>query len=162
MAASKVMTGARAKLAVYDPVTGLPKVIGLFNNVSWGLSYEAQEAYILGRYSPADITYTAQNPVNITCSGYRVIEHGPHVDGGLPRLQDLLLFQYIEMSIIDRDREIQGLDGRVAKFHSVVPTGYTTTVNARNQQEMSMTFVGILVDDESVDNSESPGATSLP
>jgi hypothetical protein len=162
MAASKVMTGARAKLGIYDPVTGLTKIIGLYNNVSWGLSYEAQEAYILGKYAPAEITYTAQNPVNITCSGYRVIEHGPHVDGGLPRLQDLLTFQYMEMTIVDRETENAGGDGRTAKFHFVVPTGYTTTINARNQQEMSQTFVGILVDDESVDNTESPGATFLP
>lgn len=162
MSASKVMTGARAKLGVYDPTTGLTRIIGIYNNVSWGMSYEAQEAYILGRYSPADITYVAQNPVNITVSGYRVIEHGPHIDGGLPRLQDLLMFQYIELVIVDRDREALGLDGRVAKFHQVVPTGYSTTLNARNQQEISQTFLGVTVDDESVDNVESPGATYLP
>lgn len=162
MAASQVMTGARAKLGIYDPSTGLTRVIGLFNNVSWGLSYEAQEAYILGAYAPAEITYTAQNPVNITCSGYRVIEHGPHIEGGLPRLQDLLLHEYIEIVVLDREREMRGLDARVAKFHRVRPTGYTTTLNARNQQEMSMTFVGILVDDESTTNIELPNAASLP
>lgn len=121
-----------------------------------------QEAYIIGKHAPAATTYTAQNPVNITASGYRVIGHGPHVESGLPRLQDLLLAEYIELTIIDRQTEALGGDARIYKFHQVRPTGYTTTISARQQTELSMTFVGILLDDESVTNTESPTAAILP
>lgn len=162
MSASQVFSGARAKLGLFDPATGLTKIVGLFNNVSFSLSYEVQEAYILGKYAAAATTYVAQNPVNISCSGYRVIQHGPHVEMGLPRLQDLLLHEYIELTVIDRQTEALGGDGRVYKFHQVRPTGYSTTISARQQTELSMTFVGILVDDESVTNTERPDAASLP
>jgi hypothetical protein len=162
MAASQVFHGARAKLGIYDPATGQTRIIGLFNNVSFGLTYEVQEAYLIGKHGPAAITYVAQNPVNISASGYRVIEHGPHIEAGLPRLQDLLLHEYLELSILDRQSEALGKDGRVYKFHQVRPTGYSTTISARQQTELSMTFVGMLVDDESVTNTERPGATSLP
>lgn len=156
------MSGARAKLGIYDPATGKTRVIGLFNNVSYGLTYETQPAYILGRYSPAEIDYTAQNEVSIQCSGYRVIDHGPHTEAGVPKLQDLLNADYIELAIIDRQREAQGLDGRIAKFRQVRPTGYSTTLSARNLEELSVTFVGILVDDESTTNNENAGSTNLP
>lgn len=162
MAGSQVFHGARAKLGIYDPASGLTRIVGLFNNVSFGLSYEVQEAYILGKHAPAATTYTAQNPVNITASGYRVIQHGPHVEAGLPRLQDLLLAEYIELTIIDRQTEALGGDSRVYKFHDVRPTGYSTTISARQQTELSMTFIGILVDDESVTNAERPDAAVLP
>jgi len=39
MAAPKVMSGARAKVAMVDPNTGEAKVIGLFSNVSYGVTY---------------------------------------------------------------------------------------------------------------------------
>ena len=113
MATSPIVTGARALLGVFDPNTGKVRIVGIYNNVSYGLSYSAEEAHILGRYSPAAITYTAQNVVNISASGYRVLEHGPHIDGGLPRLQDLLDFEYLEMTIIDRQRENQCDEGQI-------------------------------------------------
>ncbi len=162
MSTSPIVTGARALLGVYDANSGKVRIVGIYNNVSYGLSYSAEEAHILGRYSPAAITYTAQNVVNISASGYRVLDHGPHIDGGLPRLQDLIDFEYLEMTIIDRQRENQGAPSQVAKFTGVVPTGYSTTINARNQQELSQTFMAITVSDESVDNAEGPGAADLP
>jgi len=159
---SKVLTGARCRVSVYDPASGKSKTIGLFNTVSWGLSYETQPAFILGRYSPADITFTAANEISINCGGYRVIDHGPHVDGAIPKLQDLLNHEYIELTVIDRQSESNGKDGRITKFRQVRPTGYHTSISARGQVEMTCSFVGIRVDDESATNSESPGSTDLP
>jgi hypothetical protein len=49
MAAPKVMSGARAKFGIVDPATGKARYLGIFNNVSYGLTYDAQPAYILGR-----------------------------------------------------------------------------------------------------------------
>lgn len=162
MAAPKVMNGARAKMGIYDPSTGLTHIVGLFNNVSYNMTYEAQPAYILGRFSPAEIDYTSMDVVSITCSGFRVVDHGPHVEAGVPKLQDLLLAEYITLTIIDRQREAQGLDGRIAIFKNVRPTGYSTTISARNLEEITVTFVGLAVDDESTTNAESAQSTNLP
>ena len=151
------MSGARAKLAVADP-SGNFHVVGIFNNVSWGLTYDVQPAYILGRYSPAELDYTAQEPVSITCSGWRIIGKGPHVSARVPRLQDLLTADYIELTVYDRASN----DLPIAKFHSVRPTGFSTTLTARQLEEVTVTFVGLLVDDESTQNAESASATDLP
>jgi hypothetical protein len=162
MAASKVMNGARAKLGIYDPATNSTRIVGIFNNVSYGLTFDAQPAYILGAHAPAEIDYTSQEPVSITASGWRVIDHGPHVEAGIPKLQDLLLHEYLELVIMDRQREAGGKDGRITKFHKVRPTGYSTTISARQLEEVTVTFMAILVDDESTTNTEGPGAASLP
>jgi hypothetical protein len=156
------MSGARAKLGIVDKATGQPRIIGLFNSVSYGLTYDTQPAYILGRFSPAEIDYTAANEVNIQCSGFRVIGHGAHREASVPKLQDLLLHEYIELTIIDRQREALGQDARIAKFRNVRPTGYSTGMNARNLSELTVNFVGIMVDDEDTTNTEGPLATALP
>jgi hypothetical protein len=162
MSAPKVMNGARAKMGIYDPTTGLTHIVGLFNNVSYNMTYEAQPAYILGRFSPAEIDYTSMDVVSITCSGFRVVHHGPHVEAGVPKLQDLLLSDYISLAIIDRQQEALGLDGRIAIFKNCRATGYSTTISARNLEEITVTFVGLAVDDEDTINQESPSSTSLP
>ncbi len=156
------MSGARAKLGVFDPSTGKTRYVGIFSNVSYGLSYQAEPVYILGKYAAAEIDYTSQDTVSITCSGWRVIEHGPHVEAALPRLQDLLTSEYIELAISDRQREAQGKDGRIAKFRQVRPVGYSTQISARGLEEITVNFVAIGVDDESTTNSEHPSAMQLP
>jgi hypothetical protein len=156
------MSGARAKMGIYDPSTGLTRVVGLFNNVSYHMTYETQPAYVLGRYSAAEIDYTSMDIVSITCSGYRVVDHGPYVETAVPKLQDLLLSEYISLTIIDRQREALGLDGRIAIFKNVRPTGFSTTISARNLEEITVNFQAIYVDDESTTNGEGAGAADLP
>lgn len=158
MAAPKVMSGARAKFGIVDPATGQARYVGIFNNVSYGLTYDAQPAYILGRYSPAEIDYTAQEPVNITASGWRVIDHGAHAEAKVPALADLLTHEYLVLTIVDRQNPTRN----IATFRNVRPTGYSTTISARNLEEVTVTFVGIFVDDESTQNAEHPTALDLP
>lgn len=162
MAAPKVMNGARAKMGIYNPTTGQTKYIGMFNNVSYNMTYETQPAYILGRYSAAEVDYTSMDLVAITCSGFRVIDHGPHTEAAVPLLQNLLRSDYITLVITDRQREATGGDGRIATFTSVRPTGYSTTISARNLEEVTVTFVGLLVSDENNINVEHPTAMDLP
>lgn len=153
----KVMSGARGKLGIYDRNTGLVTVVGIFNNVSWGLTYDAQPVFILGRYSAAEIDYTAMEPVQVTASGWRVVDHGPHVDAKVPQLQDLLRHEYLELAIVDRQT-----NKKIGIIHSVRPTGWSTTLSARQLQETTVTFVGLLVDDESTAMAENAGSTDLP
>ncbi len=158
----KVMSGPRALVGAYDPATGKSRIIGLFSSVSYNLSYETQDANILGAYAPVEIDYVGQNVVSITCSGYRVIDHGAHAEAGVPKLQDLLTHEYLEMTIIDRQSQNAGKDGRIAKFRRVRPVGYSSGMSARNLTEMTVNFVAINVDDESTTNQESAGAGQLP
>lgn len=156
--ASKVLHGARATVWING------KLIGIFTNVSWGLSYDAQPAYILGRFSPAEIDYTAQEMVSISASGWRIYDKGPHVSpeqggAGIPRLQDLLNADYAVFEIFDRANP-----GRpIMKVTDVRHTGYSQSVSSRQLTEISMTFVGRNVDAENGDAaSETAGATELP
>lgn len=157
MAAPRTMTGARAKFGFIDPATGTATICGIFNNVSYGLQYDAQPVYILGRYSPAEIEYTAQEPVRITATGWRVVGHGPHTEAHVPKLQDLLTHEYLTLVLFDRQT-----NEKIATFHSVRPTGYDTTLANRNLSEVTISFIGLLVDDEDTQNAETPGATDLP
>lgn len=146
--APKVMSGARAKLQIYDPVKGAV-TLGIFANVSYALAYDAQPAYILGRYSAAEIDYTAQEPVQVTASGFRVVNEGAHKHASVPDLKSLLTHEYITLQIVDRQT------GQVvARISNVRPTGYSTSISARQLEEISVNFIGILVDDEDTQNAE--------
>ena len=145
------MSGARAKLQIVDPNKGgSSQVVGIFANVSYALAYDAQPVYILGRYSAAEIDYTSQEPVQVTASGFRVINQGAHAQARVPALADLLRHEYITLEIIDRQT-----GATIAKIRNVRPTGYSTSISARQLEEITVNFMGILVDDESTKNEES-------
>lgn len=154
---AKVMNGARAILGLVDPNSGAAGNVGVFNNVSYGLAYSAEPIYILGRYSPDEIVYTAQEAVTIQASGWRVIDEGPHVTMGMPTLSQLLNHEYLTLTILDRQT-----NKTIAKIHSVRPISYSTSISNRQVEEVSVTFMGLLVDDETKVNAELPTATTLP
>ena len=153
----KVNTGARAKVAIVDPVTNETKYIGIFSRCDWNYSYDAEPAYILGRYSPASIDYTAAMPVSIRCGGWRVIGHGAHKAANLPELSKLM--SSASVTIIVEDRQTNEVQVTVQGCR---PTGYSTGVSARGMQEISMDFIGLRASDEDTVNEEGPGAMDLP
>lgn len=158
MAPPKIMTGARAKVSVMQ-ADGQMKVIGIFNNVSYANTFTADPAYILGRYAPAEIDYTAQEPVSITASGWRVVSQGPHVGPRLPLLQDLLRHEYLTFTVEDRQTGLV-----IATIEYVRPLSAQTGIAARQLTEVTMQFVGILCSDESGTQqfNEDGSATDLP
>lgn len=160
----KVVSGARAKVAIVDPTTGLPKVLGIFNQVSYDFGYGAQDVYILGRTGPAEIEYTHQEPVTLRLNAWRTLDHGPFaIDGGhLPHLQDVLTSEYVEITLIDRQREKQGSDGRFAIVRRFRLLTFSTTINNRQLAEYSVTGRGIIYEDEAGANTEDETATDLP
>lgn len=155
MAPARTMTGARAQLIVTDP-KGVGKVVGIFSNVSWGMALDVQDIYILGRYSAAETVYTAHETVNVSATGYRVVGAGAHVSARVPNLSELMNHEYLQLSIFDRQTNVM-----TAKIHQVRPTGYTTSVNARGVEEITINFRGILVDEENITNAESAGFSDL-
>ena len=157
MAASKVVHGARAKVGVVDPNTGLVSIVGIFNNVSYNLTYDTQPVYIMGRYTAASIENVAAEPVALTCTGWRVVNAGAHVVAGVPKVADLLTSEYLQLVILDRQT-----GKKIATVRDVRPTGYSSSVGARQLTEITVGYMGIYCDDESTDNSERFDSTSLP
>lgn len=157
MAAPKVMSGARAKVGMIDPNTNLLTVVGIYDNFSYGLQYDVAPAFILGRFTAASLDYTSVEPVNCTASGWRVVRHGAHVEGRVPNIKDLLTHDYIQIGVVDR----QTL-ALVATIRDVRPTGYSSAFTARQLTQMTMTYMGIIVDDEDTDNHEPSDSTDLP
>lgn len=151
------MSGARAKVSIYDPTTGLAKLVGIWNNFSYSVNYDVQPAFILGRYSAAELNTVGVEPVSITAGGWRVVDHGPFADGRLTNLADLLTQEYLELAVIDRQ------SGKtIAKIHGCLPTGFSSGLSARQLQESTNTYMGLLLDDESTVNTEASSASDLP
>jgi hypothetical protein len=148
---SKIMHGARVKVQINT------KDVGIFTNCSYGSTYDVQPAYILGRFSPAELTYTAAEPIGITASGWRVLDQGPYDSSKMPLLQDLLTAEDMVFSLYDRQslRLIMVVTG-------VKHTGFNTSVAPRALEEMSLNFVGLRLSDENNKNNEADDASNLP
>jgi len=163
MPVSKVMDGASAKFGIFDPQKNSVTYKGIVSSVSYGVTYDHQVAAILGRYTPAAIQHTAVEAVGIQATGWRTFEHGPHVEMSLPKVQELLLYEPIVLIVTDRRAEAQGnQNSRTAVIHSVIPVSYSTGFTAKNMAEMNVSYVGILIDDESSVNVEHPTAMQFP
>lgn len=153
----KIMSGARAALYLND-ANGNSQLVGLFTTASWALNYDAQANYILGRYSPAEITYTGQEAVTVNCSGFRVVNNDPYEAALVPHLQDLLTHQDISISIYDRQTGVE-----IMNVVGVRPTGFNSDVAARAIAGLSVSFMGLRITSESnPQDGESPGASNLP
>lgn len=153
----KMMHGARAKVAIYDPVIGATRIVGIFNSFSYAVTHDVQPAFILGRFSAAELTTTAVEPVNITAGGWRVVNHGPYIEARLTPLRNLLFQQYLTLTVIDRQTKLN-----VGTIRGCLPTGYSATLTARQLMEGTHTYLGLLMDDESTQQAEDPTATDLP
>lgn len=162
MATPRIMSGARAKVGVVDATDGTVKYLGIMNNVSYGVVYGTQDAPILGRFTSAALQYTHAEIVQVSMSGWRVYKHGWHIDGRLPRVQDLLLADYLELIVVDRVAQQTGEEPRVAHITQVLCTSGSGGFGAKNLSEVTMTYVGLLTEDESVANAESADASDLP
>lgn len=146
----QILNGARAQLIVNG------KIVGIFTNCSWGVAYDVQPAFILGRYSPAELTYTAQEAIRVTASGFRVIDNGAHVAAAIPKLQDLMAHQDISLALFDRQTNKQ-----IMTVLGVRPEGYDTDVAARSISAFTARFLGLRAEDESGSQGEAAGASDL-
>jgi hypothetical protein len=151
MANAKVVTGARCSVAIFDPATNTSTIVGIFNNVSYGLTYTADPIYVLGSTGPVETVYTSQDAVHVSASGWRVVGAGAHISAKLPKLQELLTSDYISLTIYDR---LSDATKPIAKISQVRALSYNTTLSNRSASEISVNFIGIHVSDESVDNAE--------
>ena len=162
MAKSKVMHGARAVLWIGSTP------IGLFNNVSYQVNYDVAPAYILGRFSAAELIYVGAEVISISASGFRVMRNGPFstVDQQsgsrlVPKLQELMNYEDITVSLHDRS-ESDPEKGLIMNVQHVKPTGFSSSVGARGLQDLSLSMQGLHYGDEDGDSIEGDGASDLP
>jgi hypothetical protein len=155
MSTGSILTGARAQLMING------KIIGLFTSCSYSLNYDVNPAFILGRYSAAELTYTGQDVVSVDANGFRVIAEsgnntGPHTIASVPKLQELMTAGEITLALSDRKT------GKVfMQVTGVKPVGYSSSVSARGVVELGCRFMGRLIDTEEGSNNESGSASSL-
>ena len=157
MAPPKILHGARAVVRIAGAGANVGAPVGIFSSFSYGMTFDVQAAFILGRYSAAETGYTALEPVRCTAAGWRVVKNGPHVAAKMPTLSQLLFHEYIQIDVLDRQTNLV-----IAKIRDVRPESYASTITVKAMTEVTHTFVGLLLDDESVDNNESVGANDLP
>lgn len=137
MAKSKVLTGARAKILING------QVVGLFSNCSWSVRQSKEPLFILGRYSPAEITPTTQEPVSLSLTGYRVVDSGPYKVANATLLKNLLQEEDFTVTVLDRQtgRQVfQCLGARVS--------GWSSGISARGVSDIRVDVSGLLGFDE--------------
>ena len=151
MGKANILTGSRALLYIGE------NPVGLFANCSWSIGQEKVPAYILGRYNPAEITPTSQEPVQLTLTGYRVIGSGPYAVANATELQNLLNEEDFSLMIFDRR------DPDVPIFAAVGcrVMGWSSGVAARGVSDIRVEVIGIKGGDESSMEQEDVGAASL-
>lgn len=153
---AKVLSGARAKLGFYNG--NQVNYVGIFSDISYGVTYDVLPAFILGRYSASELDYTAMEVVHITANGFRIVDHGWFADAQFPSLSQLMFANYLTMSVLDRQTGTE-----IARIDSVRPVGATGGFTARQLSTSTHSYMGLLVSDESQpDNNEYQGAMSLP
>lgn len=146
----KILHGARAQLIVNG------KIVGVFTSCQWGVNYDAIPSYILGRFSPAEITYTGQEAISVSATGFRVVDNGAYVAAGLPKLQDLMTHEDISLALFDRQTGKQ-----ILVVVGVRPIGYSSGSAARSISDFTVNYMGLRAEDESGSQGESSGASDL-
>jgi hypothetical protein len=117
--AAKTVHGARALVRLTNAGTNTAKPVGIWNSISFSVSYDVNPVFILGRFSAAELVTTGMEPVSITCSGYRVVDHGPMIEGGFSSVLDLLNQGDITLDIFDRQTSKM-----IAQITGVKPHGF--------------------------------------
>jgi hypothetical protein len=149
--ASKSMTGARAKVRVNG------EIVGLFDSCQYGANIGTEPIHILGRYSPDEISITSYEAVQVSCSGFRIVDQGVHLLPEAPKLQDLLNFESVQLEVEDRQ---SGQNIMIVK--NCVPSNWSEAQQAKGTTRFNISYIGTVLSDESGDQEESDGATSLP
>jgi hypothetical protein len=153
MAAASTMTGARAKIVIANPnADGYTGVVGMFSDCSFSYSLDLQPIYILGNAGPVESVYTAQEPIRVTCNGFRSVDNGPFAQAGMPPLNQLLTHEYMQIELFDRQ---SGKSIGIVK--QCRPQGFDSGVSARQITSMSLTYMGLLFSDETTEERSSAG-----
>lgn len=137
MARAKIFTGARAKVLING------NVVGLFSNVSWSLQQAKVPNFILGRFSPAEITPVDQDAVRMSLSGYRVVDSGPYKVANATLLKNLLSEEDFSVAILDRQT-----NKRIFQADGCRVLGWSSGAAARGVSDIRLDIIGMIGQDE--------------
>lgn len=149
--AQKTMTGARAKVRVDG------NIVGVFDSCQYGANIGTEPIHILGRYSADEISITSYEAIQVSCSGFRIVDQGVHVLPAAPQLQDLLNFDTVQIEVEDRQSK-----ENIMIVKNCVPQSWSEAQQAKGTTRFNITYLGTILSDESGDQDESDGATTLP
>jgi hypothetical protein len=137
---SKTMSGGRGKCYVNGVL------VGIFESCNTSRSYGTEAIHTLGKFGPQEVVYTSAEQINVSCSGFRVIDAGVHTlkGGSVPTVGQLLTFEPFVISIVDRQ---SGKTVRVVE--GCVPTQDNDNFNAKATSKVTINYVGTVTYDES-------------
>lgn len=145
----KVVTGARAKVYVNN------QLVGIFESCTISSSLGTEPIFLLGRYSPDEISITSSEAVNVSCSGFRVVGAGMHTLPAVPLVSDLLQFDPFTIAVVDRST-----GETLETVLGCVPSSNNTNYNAKSTSKISITYIGTINYQE--DSNDSDPGNTLP
>ena len=148
---AKIHSGQLAKIYIDD------RLVGLFDSIDYGGEVMLEDAYILGRTSAAEIVETGYSTVSVNLGGFRIIGNGVHVLPKFPKVQDIVNLGEFKIDVVDR-----ATGESVATILRCKWNRYSTGFQARSISRVQMSCRGIILQDESGDQGEGPGAADLP
>lgn len=145
--AGKVLTGNRVKVFCDGAL------VGIFDSCNYSSGISTEDIFILGASAAREIAITAQEVVSLSCSGFRVIGSGVHVLPKFPKLGDLLNFESLTFTVVDRKT-----GSTVLTVLGVVPVNNGENYQAKSISKVNCSFKGIRGFDESGDSDEADAA----
>jgi hypothetical protein len=147
----KTMVGARAKVKV-DGV-----VVGLYDSCQYAANLGNEAIHILGRYSATEISINSYEAIQVQCSGFRIVDQGVHLLPKAPKLQDLLNLERVSLEIEDRQT-----GENIMNVNECVAVNWGEGQQAKATSKFSITYMGLVLSDESGDQNETDNAADLP
>jgi hypothetical protein len=158
---SSVMTGPRGLVKING------QTVGVFSQISYGVSYDNTPVYVLGRFSPTEIVISGQDPISVSATGWRTVQtpnnaastyngpYGPESAIDMFKLQNLLEVDSATLALIDRET-----GNTLATVVGIKVVSYSTNLTSRGLQELTVNLIGTRMWDESSPNGddEDPGA----
>ena len=154
MTQAQILTGARAKVLING------NLVGLFSNCGWSIRQDKVPVFILGRYSPAEITPTTQEAVTLDLTGYRVVNAGPYKVADATLLKNLLTEEDFSVAVLDRQTGETIFNASGCRV-----TGWSSGVASRGISDLRISIIGMIGEDEygiaQGGDAESPDAANL-
>lgn len=157
----KTVHGARCSVHIQGE-DGVDHEVGIFNSVSYSIGITVIPIEVLGNLLPVELVQTGQDPIQLTCSGFRALGAGPYFEKKVPTVSELLRYDGITLMILDRIAAA-GSEPTI-KIKGAKCTGYRTTHNAKGVSDLEITYMGIVATDETANaNAQTDvGASQYP
>jgi hypothetical protein len=118
-------------------------LVGLFSQCTWSIRQGKDAQFILGRYNPGEITPTTQEAVQLSLSGYRVVDAGPYKVANATLLKNLLNEDDFNVSVLDRQTGKTIFEASGCRVQ-----GWSSGVAARGVSDIRIDIIGIKGEDE--------------